>query len=137
MTVSLVAVDRVDAVWPHIAEMVIDGIEKRHSDMMPAELWMGARSGNIFLLIAHGEEKPAGLSFWRFIRSAQGPVLNNMLTAGEDMESWLPEMNRVARDLAWNGGAKVYRWEGPKAWGRIFPQARITTCSFEMKVDDP
>ncbi len=135
MNITLVAPGNVDAVWPYIAEMVSDAVEKHNTDASAGQFWAACRSGEFFLVVAH-DEKPVAASFWRFETWKSGPVLSNLMTAGEAhrKDDWFPDMTNFINQMALANGVKKYAWKGPKAWGRMLPESKITTCNFIMEV---
>jgi hypothetical protein len=135
VNISLVSPDNVDAIWPHIAKMVSDCIEKHPVDASAGDYWTGCRTGQFFLILAH-DEKAVAVSIWRFETWPTGPILNNLLTASEPNRSgeWFQPMDDFVNGMAQANGVSTYKWSGPRAWGRLLPRAKITSCNYIMEV---
>lgn len=135
MNIVLLSPGQVDATWPHIAEMVVDAIEKHDVDASAGDFWTASRSGQFFMILAH-DDKPVAASFWRFETWPSGPIFNNLLTAGEHhrKDEWFPKMETFVNGIVRANGVKNYQWRGPRAWGRMLPEAKSTTCNFKMEV---
>lgn len=135
LNIALLSPEQVDAAWPYIAEMVVDGIEKNDVDASAGDFWTSSRSGQFYMILAH-DDKPVAASFWRFETWPSGPVFNNLLTIGEHhrKEEWFPEMEAFVNSIVKANGVRKYVWRGPRAWGRMLPQAKSTTCNFIMEV---
>lgn len=135
MNITLVAPGNVDAVWPHIAEMVADAVQKHNTDASAGDYWTGSRTGNFFLIVAH-DEKPVAATFWRFETWNSGPVLNNLLTSGEPhrADEWIPDCREFVNGMALANGVKSFVWRGPRGWKQFFPDAEAITCNYRMEV---
>ena len=63
--ITLVSVDRIDAVWPMVSEGLERASRRTGGDVLIADLWRGCRLGEMQMLIAHDGERIQGVSVWR------------------------------------------------------------------------
>lgn len=134
MNVDLVPPVDVDKIWPLIARRVADCIQKINADCSAGDLWTMSRSGALFLIIAHEDDTVLGATMWRFETWAHGTVFKNIITVGERMKEWFPDMQEKVNEMAANGGADHFVWQGSPAWRRLIPNAKTMTCNYIMEV---
>jgi hypothetical protein len=134
MNTFLVPLHRVDEIWPLIAERIVAAVERFNFDCSAGQLWEMCRARGAFLIVSENEGQIKGASIWRFETWLKGPVFRNLITSGDDMASWLPDMRELAESIARQGGAAHYVWDGRPGWKRVFPDAEMTKSSYIMKV---
>jgi hypothetical protein len=127
MNIGIIHQADVDAVWPQISKRIVECITRFGSDASAGDYWMMCRAGHAFLIAAHDENGVHAASIWRSETWVDGVVLKNLVTVGEDMPSWLPDMEMAARDLAISCGATSCVWQGREGWKHIFKD-RAMTC---------
>jgi hypothetical protein len=132
--ITLVPVDRVDNVWPHVRPALHGACLRTGGDVTASELWQGCRSGGMFLIVAYDDEVIRGASVWRPETWASGGKLRCMGLAGSGMKDWIAEMHDMARKLAVDCGASSIIAEGRKGWASVFPKARVLRVLYEEAV---
>jgi hypothetical protein len=132
--ITLVSVDRVDAVWPHVREALEAACRRTGGDLTSATLWAGCRRSENYLLIAHDETVIKGVSVWRPENWATGRKLRCLAVAGVGMKDWLRPMREEAANLAKLLGATAFVADGRTGWKRTFPKARVVRVVLEEAI---
>lgn len=129
--ITLVPVERVDVVWPHVRAALEQACLRTGGDIAAVDLWQGCRRSEMFLIVAHDGERMQAASVWRPETWQTGRKLRCMALAGKNMNAWLSDMRETATQLARDCGATSFVTEGREGWSRIFPKARKLRVVYE------
>lgn len=123
MNVDLVSTMDVDKVWPLISQRIIDCVDSMNTDLSPGDMWTLCRSGAGFLVVVHDGSEIKAATIWRFETWPKGVVFRNLIVVGEDMASWIDACTKKVNEMAKQGGATWFAWQGRRGWERIFKNA--------------
>lgn len=129
--ITLVSVDKVDQVWPHVRDALEHASRRTGGDRTAADLWALCRRSEAYLLVAHDEQRMQAASVWKPENWATGRKLRCLALAGVGMKTWLQPMREEAAKLAKILGATAFVADGRQGWGKIFPRARVVRVVLE------
>ncbi len=129
--ITLVPVDSVDGIWPHVAEGLQAALLRTGGDLTPGELWQGCRAGSFFMLVACTEAGIIAASVWQPQIWQTGRKLRCLSLYGRDFRKWIEPMHQSASDLARNAGCTALVAEGRGGWTRIFRKASALRVLYE------
>ena len=132
--ITLVPVDRVDAVWPLAREWLQKATMRTGGALTTGELWQGCRRGDIFMLVAHDGETMQGVSLWRPEDWQTGRKLHCLGLGGKNMLAWITDMHKAAKGLAVDCGASSIVSGGRDGWAKIFPRAKRLWVIYEEPI---
>lgn len=124
MTIEIVGLQHIDAVWPSIADGFHACVKRCGDDMTSGELWQMCRSGGAFLLVAIDDGKIEISSVVQFQKWADGPVLRVMAMAGRNLPKWNAPLAEFLAQMMRMGGAERIVSEAREGWTMAFPKAR-------------
>lgn len=121
MTIEIVGLQHIDAVWPSIADGFHACVKRCGDDMTSGELWQMCRSGGAFLLVAIDDGKIEMSTIVQFQKWADGPVLRVMAMAGKDPDRWRDELSFFLEAMMRTGGAERIVSEARDGWTKVLP----------------
>lgn len=138
MNIVNVKVENVDAIWPHVAPLLLKCFEKAPGYLTPGELWQMCRSGHAFLLIAHEGEALAGASVWCFETTFGQHSFVCKALAGANLDQWVKPIFDAARVMAKQGGATAITATGrvglQKTLKRNLPGLKVARQTYLVEV---
>lgn len=132
--ITLVSVDRLDAIWPHVREALEHACRRTGGDLTSGDLWAMCRRSEAYLLIAHDGERMQAASVWKPENWSSGRKLRCLAVAGTGMKNWLQPMREEAAKLAKILGATAFVADGRTGWKRTFPKARVVRVVLEEAI---
>lgn len=98
----------VDQVCEAIGENVTLWTNAKQTEFSNAFMWMAARAGQAFVMVAHDGDKIWAASFWKLENWANGIVLRCVAAAGvsDDPAEWVGPFIELARARAKTAGAE-------------------------------
>jgi hypothetical protein len=140
MPVSLIPVNNVDAIWPHLREGFHRAVMKTGGDIETGDLWVQCRNGSAFLLVAHvnssmDEMTLVGASIWTRQTWQTGRKLRCLALYGSGRADWIQDMKALAERLAKDNGCTSLVSDGRVGWSRIFLKARVLRQLYEEEIE--
>lgn len=132
--ITLVSVDKIDHVWPHVREALEAACRRTGGDLTTATLWAGCRRSDNYLIVAHDGERIQAASVWKPENWSSGRKLRCLAVAGVGMKDWLQPMREEAAKLAKLLGATAFVADGRTGWQRTFPRARVVRVVLEEEL---
>ncbi len=129
--ITLVSVDRIDAVWPHVREALEIACRRTGGDLDTGKLWAMCRRSEAYLLVAHDDERMHGASVWKPETWSSGKKLRCLALAGAGMKDWIQPMREEAVRLARLHDANALVADGRQGWRKIFKNARVIRVVYE------
>lgn len=120
MDITLVAQDRIDAVWPSLKEYAVQAAEYTYGRFTANDIRTGLKTKNQQLWVAHEGDTPYGFVV---TQCADYPQLRGLVmhfTAGKDIEKWKEPMLKWIRKYAKSEGCDIIESYGRGGWERIF-----------------
>lgn len=98
----------VDQTCAMVGEYVTLWTQANAAEFSNAFMWLSARAGQAFLMVAHDGETLYAASFWKLENWANGVVLRCVAAAGNTAgpAEWMPPFLTLARTLAKTSGAE-------------------------------
>lgn len=132
--IEIVAPGDVDRIWPLIREWFVQALERCGDDLTAGQIWQAARSGSVFLIVAHDGAKITAATVVKFETWGNGLVLRIVGIGGADMDQWKDDMQAFLSTMARDHGASRIVTEGRDGWSRLFPQARKLRSTYVMEI---
>lgn len=136
IAVSLVSCPEVDRVWPAVASGFDRACRKTGGDTTVEYLWSECRSGAAFLVTVAEGGLIVGAGIFRFEYWTTGKRLRCLVVSGKNMKAWAPQLLAFARSFAAFGGARAIVSDGRNGFARVFPDAKVLRCLFELPLVD-
>lgn len=134
MLTSLVQVQHVDGLWPHVKDGFQKALLKTGGDLALGSLWQQCRAGEAFLVVVHDD----GVMAAAIVRPelwATGNKLRVLALYGEGMGDWFQDIMDMGKRIAADCGANALIFEGRRGWSKKFPRARILRVLYEEPLE--
>lgn len=132
-----VTIPEIDETWPHIAGAMEAGCEKMGGGITHDWLWGECRTSRSYLLVIRDETTRAITAAvvispqnWKGRR-----ILRVQGACGVSVVDWV---DKFTKNPFWPNyfGCKEIYFDGPRAWKKHIPEARIYACKYVMEVPE-
>jgi hypothetical protein len=129
--ITLVSVDRIDQVWPHVRQALEGACRRTGGDLTSLDLWRQCRSGEAFLAVVHDDLIRAA-TVARLEQWTSGRKLRVLALAGMGRKEWLGDLFDYGCNFARDNGATSIIFDGRKGWERALAGARVRRVVYEV-----
>lgn len=133
--ITLVPVDSVDGIWPHVAQGLQKALLRTGGDLSLGELRQGCRSGAFDMLVACDATGVLGASIWQAQVWQSGNKYRCLALYGRDFRKWIEPMHIAAAEWGRNSGCTSLVAEGRSGWTRIFRKASALRVLYEEPLE--
>lgn len=136
MDIKLVPLDKIDDLWPAVRPGINKAIARGGLENVTiAEIYIGCRSGRMFLFVSDDLQSNLALEFCKDIRGDFGSIITFYSSKSHD---WNTQIYRIGAFCAANGCNRLV-FSGRKGWDRIIKKAnpvKITkfAVTYEMEL---
>lgn len=135
MLVSLVPLNLVDTVWPH----VVDGFQRASArsggDLTVADLWIGCRAGHVFLFVVQDDANQIiAATAWKPETWGKGQRFRCLGLYGKGVKAWKDELRAHVTRVAKLCGANGLIADGRDGWTAMYPDARKIRAVYEVAI---
>lgn len=128
MTISLVAPNSIDAVWPSVRDHLEKAFKYGIHDHTLPSLYVFCRSGRGFLFT---DETRSAALILSFDLKRDGQVAEVVIFGGEPGVNWPEWIESVSQFARVNGALKLVTY-GRKGFQKLIPNARFSHAYYEM-----
>lgn len=136
MQVSLVPVQMVDQVWPHVSEGFQRASDRFGGDITVAELWTACRAGHVWFFVVQDDAgKIVAAMVFKAETWRKGERFRCLAMYGIGMDDWKGAAFEHVAKVAKLAGCNGLIADAREGIGVMFPNARKVRSVFEMELD--